>query len=97
MDGIFGVAGPGVEPRSELRAHLLDIAPTALYLAGCDLPDGLDGRVLTDVLPQDLLGGRPVVVRAMDLPNAGEGAEPAAYTAEEEAQIEESLRNLGYL
>jgi hypothetical protein len=33
----------------------------------------------------------------MDLPRAGEGAEAKPYSAEEEAQIEESLRNLGYL
>ncbi len=33
----------------------------------------------------------------MDLPLAGEGTEAAPYSAEEEAQIEESLRNLGYL
>jgi predicted AlkP superfamily phosphohydrolase/phosphomutase len=97
MDGIFGIAGPGVTPASGLRAHLYDIAPTALYLAGCTLPDGLDGKVLTDVLPAGLLQEAPVRVEAMDLPAAGEGAEAAAYTEEEEAQIEESLRNLGYL
>lgn len=97
MDGIFGIAGPGVAPRAGLRAHLLDIAPTALYLAGCDLPEGLDGRVLDDLLPAGSTGERPVVIRAMDLPRAGEGADAAAYTPEEEAQIEESLRNLGYL
>ena len=33
----------------------------------------------------------------MDLPLAGEGAETTPYSEEEEAQIEESLRNLGYL
>lgn len=93
MDGIFSVAGPGVRARSGLRAHLYDIAPTALHLAGLDLPEGLDGRVLEELLP----GGRPVTVRAMDLPRAGEGAEAPAYTSEEEAAIERSLRNLGYL
>jgi predicted AlkP superfamily phosphohydrolase/phosphomutase len=93
MDGIFGLAGPGIEARSGLRAHLYDIAPTALHLAGLDLPEGLDGRVLEELLPS----GRPVRVRAMELPRAGEGAEAPAYSAEEEAAIEESLRNLGYL
>jgi hypothetical protein len=33
----------------------------------------------------------------MDLPLAGSGVEAKPYSAEEEAMIEESLRNLGYL
>ncbi|MDP9068670.1 MAG: alkaline phosphatase family protein [Actinomycetota bacterium] len=96
MDGIFGVAGPGISPRSGAQAHLYDIAPTALYLAGCALPE-MDGRVLEELLPPDLLAERRVRIEAMELPLAGEGAEAAAYSEEEEAQIEESLRNLGYL
>nr|MBA2599463.1 hypothetical protein [Actinomycetota bacterium] len=55
------------------------------------------GRVLTDLLPSDLVTGRPVQVETMDLPLAGAGSEATPYSAEEEAQIEESLRNLGYL
>ena len=96
MDGIFGVAGPGVASLSGQRAHLYDIAPTALYLAGCTVPE-MDGEVLTRFLPADLVAGRPVSIEAMDLPFAGEGAEAKPYSEEEEAQIEESLRNLGYL
>jgi hypothetical protein len=41
--------------------------------------------------------GRPPVMKDMDLPDAGSGAEKTPYSADEEAQIEESLRNLGYL
>ena len=96
MDGIFGLAGPQIEPASGLTASLYDIAPTSLYLAGLKLPE-MDGRVLTEFLPQALVEGRPVQIEAMDLPLAGEGVEAAAYSAEEEAQIEESLKNLGYL
>ena len=95
-DGIFGIAGPGVAAKADQRAHLYDIAPTALYLAGCTLPD-MDGRVLTEFLPDELLSDRPVKIEQMELPSAGEGAEASPYSAEEEAQIEESLRNLGYL
>jgi predicted AlkP superfamily phosphohydrolase/phosphomutase len=95
-DGIFGIAGPGVEARSGLEQSIYDIAPTALYLAGCTLPE-MDGRVMTNCIPQELINERPVKIEAMQLPNAGTGAEAKPYSAEEEAQIEESLRNLGYL
>jgi predicted AlkP superfamily phosphohydrolase/phosphomutase len=96
MDGIFGIAGPGIEPQLGLAASLYDIAPTALYLAGLKVPK-VDGRVLTDFLPASLTEARPVEIEAMDLPNAGAGAEASPYSAEDEALIEESLRNLGYL
>ena len=93
MDGVFGVAGPGIEGQSGLRAHLLDVMPTALHLAGLKIPE-VDGRVLSELLPESLGAPR---IEAMDLPLAGAGAESKPYSAEEEAQIEESLRNLGYL
>ena len=96
MDGIFGIAGPGITPSSGHTASLYDIAPTALYLAGCGVPD-MDGKVLTDHLPADHVTGNPIRSMTGDLPLAGEGAEAKPYSAEEEAQIEESLRNLGYL
>jgi hypothetical protein len=67
--------------------------PTALHLAGLKVPE-VDGRVLTEWLPG---GMAPPVIEAMDLPLAGSGAEASPYSAEDEAAIEESLRNLGYL
>jgi predicted AlkP superfamily phosphohydrolase/phosphomutase len=96
LDGIFGIAGPGVAQASGGRATLYDIAPTALYLAGLKVPE-VDGRVLTDFLPAEMLSRRPADPVPMDLPLAGEGAEASPYTAKDEALIEESLRNLGYL
>ncbi|MDQ3957421.1 MAG: alkaline phosphatase family protein [Actinomycetota bacterium] len=96
MDGIFGIAGPGIAARNGLQATLYDIMPTALYLAGLKIPP-VDGRVLTEWLPEDMVAATPPVVEEMDLPLAGAGAEASPYSAEDEAAIEESLRNLGYL
>jgi hypothetical protein len=56
-----------------------------------------DGRVLAEHLPREMLDTRPVRVLDMDVPRAGEGIESSPYTADEEARIEETLRNLGYL
>jgi predicted AlkP superfamily phosphohydrolase/phosphomutase len=96
FDGVFGVAGPGIEPRSGLKASLYDMAPTALYLASLKLPP-MDGRVLLELLPQELTATRGVESLEVELPLAGAGSVLSPYSAEEEAQIEESLRNLGYL
>ncbi len=49
--GAFILAGPGVPPAGELAgAHLLDLAPTLLHLAGYDVPSSMQGR--------DLLAGQ---------------------------------------
>jgi predicted AlkP superfamily phosphohydrolase/phosphomutase len=96
MDGIFGVAGPDVPSKSGLEANLYDIMPTALYLADLKIPEGLDGKVISEALP-GFEDRRPPQIENMDLKSAGEGAEATPYSEEEEAQIEESLRNLGYL
>jgi len=96
MDGVFGIAGPDITALSGGKASLYDVMPTALYLAGLKVPE-VDGKVLTEFLPADMVASRPPVIEAMDLPLAGAGAEAKPYSAEEEALIEESLRNLGYL
>ncbi len=96
MDGVFGIAGPEIVPSTGHTASLYDIAPTALYLAGCGVPD-MDGKVLTELLPAAHVAAHPPRAGATGLPLAGEGAEAKPYSAEEEAQIEASLRNLGYL
>jgi predicted AlkP superfamily phosphohydrolase/phosphomutase len=96
MDGVFGISGPGIKASTNGRASVYDIAPTVLYLAGLELP-AMDGRVLSEHIPRHMLDKRPVQVVDMDLPLAGEGIEASPYSAEEEARIEESLRNLGYL
>ncbi|MGI8773666.1 MAG: alkaline phosphatase family protein [Actinomycetota bacterium] len=96
MDGVFGIAGPGVTPKDGLTASLYDVMPTALYLAGLKVPE-VDGKVLVDFLPSTMVTAGPPVIEAMELPLAGEGAAASPYSADEEAMIEESLRNLGYL
>jgi predicted AlkP superfamily phosphohydrolase/phosphomutase len=96
IDGIFGIAGPGVESRGGREASVYDIAPTALYLAGLgQLPS--DGRVLTELLPADMVEGRAPALYNGRVASAGAGTDASPYSPEDEAQIEESLRNLGYL
>jgi len=50
QDGLYIVAGPGVEARGRADAHLLDIAPTVLELLGIEAPAGMRGRSLVSVL-----------------------------------------------
>jgi predicted AlkP superfamily phosphohydrolase/phosphomutase len=94
-EGMGIVAGPGVIAGKALNASVMDVTPTLLYLAGMKVPEGLDGNVLSDAFDPQWLVDRPIETTA---PLSSESREEETpYSAEEEAQIEESLRGLGYL
>lgn len=88
--GILVAAGPGVRS-GRLEAHLVDAAPTILACAGVPVPDDLDGRVLTELFEE------PLAVRYVPptAPPATTGG--ADLGGEEEAQLRERLRALGYM
>jgi len=94
-DGIVVVAGPGVRSDRELSGSVMDVTPTLLYLAGLQVPEGLDGSVLTDAFDPNTLEDRPIQTTS-PLSSRKEDEE-SPYSPEEEAIIEESLRGLGYL
>jgi predicted AlkP superfamily phosphohydrolase/phosphomutase len=94
-DGIVVVAGEGVRAGTKVEGHVMDVTPTLLHLGGLAVPEGLDGRVLTEAFETEALERRPVKTTAPLSSSRQE--EDSPYSAEEEAIIEESLRGLGYL
>ena len=70
-------------------ARIVDVAPTALHAMGLAVPDDMDGRVLTELFSD----GREVRTEA----GRDRDTEEVVYTEEEEAAIEQSLKNLGYI
>ncbi len=94
-DGIVIVSGQGVRPGMAISGSVMDVTPTLLYLAGLEVPEGLDGSVLTSAFDQQMLQDRPIKTTAPLSSKQEDEASP--YSAEEEAIIEESLRGLGYL
>jgi predicted AlkP superfamily phosphohydrolase/phosphomutase len=50
QDGLYVVAGPGIDARGRADAHLLDIAPTVLELLGIEEPQGMRGKSLVPAL-----------------------------------------------
>lgn len=92
--GILLMAGSAVA-RAELGlAQIVDVAPTALYLLGHAIPAHLDGRVLTKAVKPNLLDERPV---CLGPPKEQRTPSPPAEGCEEEAEILEHLRDLGYI
>ena len=97
MDGIFGVAGPDVPAAVGLsREAARRVADLAVSRRAQDPRDGRrrDGR---GAAGRDAPSRGPAVIEPMSCLSRGRGPRRSRYSAEEEAQIEESLRNLGYL
>lgn len=94
--GIFLAHGPIINPGHIEPAHLTDLVPTILHLFDLPIPPDVDGRVLTEILTSHYLDRREV--EYADKPARAEPATgDAGYTPEEEAEIEDQLRQLGYI
>jgi arylsulfatase A-like enzyme len=78
-----------------IEGTVMDVTPTLLYQAGLAVPTGLDGRVLEAAFSQQHLDANPVSWTEPPAHPGDGGASP--YSAEEEEQIEDALRGLGYL
>lgn len=76
-------------------ANIVDIAPTILYLMGQDIPESMDGRVLTEIFAKNFLTTHPVRYRADCESRAV--ASNTELPEEDILDIEERLRGLGYL
>ena len=94
--GLMIACGPGVR-RGEAFAGggVTDIAPTALHWLGQPVPSDMDGRSLVSLLTEDALAASPLRMDAQS--SADEAPRDRDYTEDEEREIMERLRDLGYL
>jgi len=96
--GMLVMAGPGIRSggaRLE-RAHVLDVAPTLLYLLGLPAGEDMLGRVLTGAMAPGAPEPRP---RIESWESVGRLREPGRIPVEPEGDAErmERLRALGYI
>lgn len=91
LNGLFLFHGADVlTSDAHEQAHIVDLAPTALWLMGEDVPSNMDGRSLTHLFTHN----HPVNIEEV----ADEDLlQRETLTKEEEEAIRESLRGLGYM
>jgi predicted AlkP superfamily phosphohydrolase/phosphomutase len=87
--GILLALGPGVPAGQIEGANIVDLAPTALHAMGMPVPGDMDGHVLAELFSD----GRAVQTAQA----ASSDSSEVVYTPEEEAAIQASLENLGYM
>ena len=97
-EGIYLWAGPRIVPASAAPEFPIEsMASTLIALAGAPLPATADGRVMSELLR----GGAPPPAAPRPPPAAagpGLGPVPAApYSPVQERELEQRLRDLGYL
>jgi predicted AlkP superfamily phosphohydrolase/phosphomutase len=92
--GVFVAHGPRLGQRSPEGACIEDIAPTVLHLLGLPVPEDMDGRVLVETLASDFAARRAVQLGPPALAERTAGED---YSPEEQAEVEEQLRALGYI
>jgi predicted AlkP superfamily phosphohydrolase/phosphomutase len=92
-EGIFIAHGPQVHKAREINgADILDLAPTIMHLLDQAVPRIMDGRVLQEIFT------RPSEVTYLEEAADQTGlADSQSLSRDEEAQLEERLRSLGYL
>jgi predicted AlkP superfamily phosphohydrolase/phosphomutase len=96
LEGILIGHGLALKTAAEVEnAHLIDLAPTLLYLLGVPVPEDMDGKVLASAFRSDFLAAHPV--QAGNASGISDTPHHSGYTEEESAKVEERLRALGYV
>ncbi len=93
VDGIFVAWGGGIRPATaDLRFSIQDVLPTLLHLNGRAVPEICDGRVLAEILADP---APPRLDR--DWRRFLGARREVGLEGDQEAEIRERLRELGYL
>jgi len=93
LNGLFLIAGPGVQPGARLDAELRDVAPTVLYVLGLEVPSSLEGSSLPDAFSAGWLAKHPPTRRDGALANP-----PKPLDARMDADlVDAQLKELGYV
>jgi predicted AlkP superfamily phosphohydrolase/phosphomutase len=97
MNGVLICYGPGFvrEGVTLEGARIHDLAPTILYMMGQPIPSVMDGQVLQDLFTPEYREQNEVTYSQSDDSTTDKDGD--VYSKEEEAEMMELLRALGYV
>ena len=95
-DGIFIATGPGMAKGKALEPlYIADVAPTAIYSLGLDIPSEMEGKLCEATFEDSYLAEN--TPRYSDTEQGSGSQDGTVLDAEAQAQIKERLKSLGYL
>jgi predicted AlkP superfamily phosphohydrolase/phosphomutase len=97
--GMVAFSGPTLPALGRQdEVQILDVAPTLMWLLNLPIPGEVDGRLLREFLPEVRLEQQPPVFTDAGQPTERSDLDLIAWDdPEEEQEVLERLRNLGYL
>jgi predicted AlkP superfamily phosphohydrolase/phosphomutase len=94
-EGILIGQGPGIRAgRAGSVPTVYDFVPTVMYASGLRIPADLDGRVVEEAFTEDFKSKTPIRIDSGASASSRNGPH---LTDDEEREVEEKLRSLGYL
>jgi predicted AlkP superfamily phosphohydrolase/phosphomutase len=95
MEGVMIASGEAIKQSFDaVQTSIYDVTPTILYLSGHEVPEDMDGQILESIIDENFLKANPLRFAAQ----AGvDDAREAEYTDEENAEVIERLKSLGYM
>lgn len=90
--GLFIAAGPGIKEGEKFDgARIVDIAPTVLHVNQVDIPEDMDGRVLSGIFSTESAFGKDIQFQPPI------SFEPSKLKGAADDEVTERLKELGYL
>jgi len=95
LEGFFLAHGPGIKPVPGFCTDLQNVMPTILYSMGLPIPEDLDGKLIAEIFTDEFAARNTPEYAGSVLADAAEGEK--AFSDEEEAELQDRLRRLGYM
>ncbi len=93
VNGIFAAGGPGVASGNTLSSDIVNVTPTLLAMLGLNVPDDMEGKVMTEIFDGPLETGTESASEVTSA--AAEHGE--VFSEKEQDDLTQRLRDLGYL
>jgi len=95
-NGIIIADGPNIRHQKTIQAQLIDIAPTLLYYLQLPENSNMDGRVLQELFTDVFNAENKTLKRTRNISHTRYQGKKE-YTEQDEKEIEQRLRDLGYM
>ena len=100
-EGILFATGPDIKADCKLENKVdnLDVFPTILHLLEQSIPDYIDGKVIEDIFNEGSdVGKRKIIFENLSEENKiKQNESDESYSEEEEAEIRQHLKDMGYI